>query len=97
MGKRLLHTSGSADGSSWSKDSRFQLVILHAWIAVQHAFAGYRSCKEPDYAVRALMAEAAAQAGLAPTRLSFVHAVEVIRVALDDVHLVTTAHPPPLV
>lgn len=32
-----------------------------------------------QYAVRALMAEAATQAGLAPTRLSFVRAVEVIR------------------
>ena len=43
------------------------------------------------YAVRALMAEAAAQAGLAPTRLSFVHAVELIRVALDDFQLVAPA------
>lgn len=41
------------------------------------------------YAVRAIMADAAAQAGLAPTRLSFVHAVELIRVALDDFQLVT--------
>jgi hypothetical protein len=41
------------------------------------------------YAVRALMAEAAATAALAPTRLSFVHAVELIRVALDDFQLVT--------
>ncbi len=43
------------------------------------------------YAVRALMAEAAATADLAPTRLSFVHAVELIRVALDDFQLVTPA------
>jgi len=43
------------------------------------------------YAVRALMAEAAAQAGLAPTRLSFVGALELIRVAIDDVQLVTPA------
>jgi len=41
------------------------------------------------YAVRAIMADAAAQAGVAPTRLSFVHAVELIRVALDDFQLVT--------
>ncbi len=46
------------------------------------------------YAVRALMAEAAVQAGLAPTCLSFVHAVEVIRVALDDFHLVAPAQHP---
>jgi Insertion element 4 transposase N-terminal/Transposase DDE domain len=44
------------------------------------------------YAVRAIMAQAAAQAGLAPTRLSFVHAVELIRVALDDFHLVAPRH-----
>jgi len=43
------------------------------------------------YAVRALMAEAAATADLAPTRLSFVHAVALIRVALDDFQLVTPA------
>jgi len=43
------------------------------------------------YAVRALMAEAAATAGLAPTRLSFAHAVELVRVAIDDFHLVTPA------
>jgi hypothetical protein len=43
------------------------------------------------YAVRAIMADAAAQAGVAPTRLSFVHAVALIRVALDDFQLVTTA------
>lgn len=43
------------------------------------------------YAVRALMADAAAQAGLAPTRLSFVGAVDLIRVALDDFQLVTPA------
>jgi hypothetical protein len=41
------------------------------------------------YAVRALMAEAATQADVAPTALSFVHAVELIRVALDDFQLVT--------
>jgi hypothetical protein len=41
------------------------------------------------YAVRAIMAEAAAQAGVAPTALSFIHAVELIRVALDDFQLVT--------
>jgi hypothetical protein len=41
------------------------------------------------YVVRALMAEAATQAGVAPTRLSFIHAVELIRVALDDFQLVT--------
>jgi hypothetical protein len=46
------------------------------------------------YAVRAIMAEAAAQAGLAPTRLSFVQAVELIRVALDDFHLVAPRHHP---
>jgi Insertion element 4 transposase N-terminal/Transposase DDE domain len=46
------------------------------------------------YAVRALMAEAAAQAGLAPTRLSFAHAIELIRVALADFQLVAPpAHP----
>jgi len=43
------------------------------------------------YAVRALMAEAAAQADLAPTRLSFVGALDLIRVAIDDVQLVTPA------
>ncbi len=43
------------------------------------------------YAVRAFMAEAAAGADLAPTRLSFVRAVELIRVALDDFQLVTPA------
>jgi hypothetical protein len=43
------------------------------------------------YAVRATMAAAAATAQIAPTRLSFVHAVELIRVALDDFHLVTPA------
>jgi hypothetical protein len=46
------------------------------------------------YGVRALMAEAAAQEGLAPTRLSFVHAVELIRVAIDDFHLVAPAQHP---
>ena len=43
------------------------------------------------YAVRAIMAEAAAQAGLTPTCLSFVQAVELIRVALDDFQLVAPA------
>jgi len=46
------------------------------------------------YAIRALMAAAATQAGLAPTRLSFARAVEVIRVAVDDFHLVAPAHHP---
>jgi hypothetical protein len=40
------------------------------------------------YAVRALMAAAATQAGLAPTRLSFVHSVALICVAIDDFQLV---------
>lgn len=40
------------------------------------------------YAVRAIMAEAAAAALIAPTRLSFAQAVELIRVAIDDFHLV---------
>lgn len=45
------------------------------------------------YAVRAIMAAAATQADLAPTRLSFAQAVELIRVAIDDFHLVApTAH-----
>jgi hypothetical protein len=48
------------------------------------------------YAVRALMAEAAAQEGLAPTRLSFVHAIALIRIAIDDFHLVTPAQHPVL-
>ncbi len=48
------------------------------------------------YAVRAIMAEAATQAGLAPTRLSFAQAVELIRVALDDFHLVAPVHHPRL-
>jgi hypothetical protein len=43
------------------------------------------------YAVRAVMADAAAQAGLAPTRLSFIHAAELIRLAIDDFPLVTPA------
>jgi len=43
------------------------------------------------YAVRALMAEAAATVDRAPTRLSFVHAVDLIRVALDDFQLVPPA------
>jgi hypothetical protein len=43
------------------------------------------------YAVRAIMAEAATQAAVAPTALSFVHAVALIRVALDDFQLVTPA------
>jgi hypothetical protein len=41
------------------------------------------------YAVRALMATAAAHVPIAPTRLSFVHAVALIRVALDDFQLVS--------
>lgn len=41
------------------------------------------------YAVRAVMAEAAAHAGLAPTRLSFVHAVALIHLALTEFQLVT--------
>lgn len=46
------------------------------------------------YAVRAIMADAAAQAEVAPTSLSFVQSVELIRVALDDFQLVTpTDHP----
>jgi Insertion element 4 transposase N-terminal/Transposase DDE domain len=48
------------------------------------------------YAVRAIMAEAATQADVAPTRLSFVHAVELIRVAIDDFHLVATRQHPHL-
>jgi Insertion element 4 transposase N-terminal/Transposase DDE domain len=48
------------------------------------------------YAVRAIMAEAATQAGLAPTRLSFVQSLELIRVALDDFHLVAPRHHPRL-
>lgn len=43
------------------------------------------------YAVRALMAEAAAQDGLAPARLSFAGASELIRVAVDDFQLVAPA------
>src|SRR5450755_1229887 len=43
------------------------------------------------YAVRAIMAEAAAHVAIAPTCLSFVHAVELIRLALDDFQLVTPA------
>lgn len=46
------------------------------------------------YAVRAIMAQAATEAGLAPTRLRFGQAVELIRVALDDFHLVTPAQHP---
>jgi transposase IS4-like protein/DDE family transposase len=46
------------------------------------------------YAVRATMAAAAAQSGLAPTRLSFTQAVELVRVALDDFHLVAPVHHP---
>jgi hypothetical protein len=41
------------------------------------------------YAVRALMVQAAGRAGIAPTRLSFVHAVELVCVALDDFQLIT--------
>jgi hypothetical protein len=42
-------------------------------------------------AVRALMAEAATQAGLAPTRLSFVHSGALICVAIADFQLVAPA------
>jgi hypothetical protein len=42
------------------------------------------------YAVRAIMADAAAQAEIAPTRLSFTQSVELIRVAVDDFQLVAT-------
>jgi hypothetical protein len=43
------------------------------------------------YAVRALMAAAAAQAAISPTGLSFVHSVELIRVAISDFQLVAPA------
>jgi hypothetical protein len=43
------------------------------------------------YAVRALMAAAAQEANLAPTRLSFTEAVELVCVAIDDFHLVSPA------
>lgn len=43
------------------------------------------------YAVRAIMADAAAQAEIAPTSLSFVQSVELIRVAIDDFQLVAPA------
>jgi len=43
------------------------------------------------YAVRALMAEAATHVAVAPTGLSFAQAIELIRVAIDDFHLVTPA------
>ena len=43
------------------------------------------------YAVRALMAEAARDARLAPSRLSFAAAIELVRVAVDDFHLVCPA------
>jgi len=46
------------------------------------------------YAVRAIMAAAATQAGLSPTRLSFAQTVELIRVAVDDFHLVAPTHHP---
>ncbi len=48
------------------------------------------------YAVRALMAEAAVQAGLAPTRLSFARAVELLRGSLADFQLVAPAQHPRL-
>jgi len=48
------------------------------------------------YAVRAIMAAAATQAGLSPTRLSFAQTVELIRVAVDDFHLVAPTHHPHL-
>jgi hypothetical protein len=44
------------------------------------------------YAVRAVMADAAAQSDTAPTSLSFVHAVELIRLAIADFQLVAPAH-----
>ena len=40
------------------------------------------------YAVRAIMAAAAAQAEITPTRLSFIQTVELIRLAIDDFQLV---------
>jgi len=43
------------------------------------------------YAVRAIMAHAAMQAEVAPPRLSFARALHLIRVALDDFHLVAPA------
>jgi hypothetical protein len=43
------------------------------------------------YAVRAIMADAASQAAIAPTRLSFTQSVELIRVAIDDFQLVAPA------
>lgn len=48
------------------------------------------------YAVRALMAAAAAQAAIAPTGLSFVQSVELIRVAISDFQLVAPADHPRL-
>ena len=43
------------------------------------------------YAVRAIMADAAAQVGTAPTGLSFLQSVELVRVAIDDFQLVALA------
>jgi hypothetical protein len=48
------------------------------------------------YAIRAIMAAAADEAGLAPTRLSFSAAVELIRVAIEDFHLVAPSNHPRL-
>jgi hypothetical protein len=46
------------------------------------------------YAVRAIMADAAAQTGVAPTRLSFVQSVELIRMAIADFQLVAPVQHP---
>ena len=46
------------------------------------------------YAVRAIMANAAAQTGVAPTRLSFVQSVELIRMAIADFQLVAPVQHP---
>jgi len=43
-------------------------------------------------AIRAIMAEAAAHASIAPTRLSFVQSVELLYIALDDFQLVAPPH-----
>ncbi len=48
------------------------------------------------YAVRVLMHEAACQAGLDPDRLSFVHALEVIREAIPEFQMTAAAHLPHL-
>jgi hypothetical protein len=46
------------------------------------------------YAVRAIMADAATQTGTAPTRLSFVQSVELIRMAIADFQLVAPVQHP---